>query len=76
MSLTLFQNITSELTDLEKEKFVPMLIDTLLYTHDENRNYREKYLRLVQGLWLPSNRSAPSKDGELYPCAGSHEGDG
>jgi hypothetical protein len=37
MALTLFQNITTELTDLEKERLVPMLIDTLDYTHDEKR---------------------------------------
>jgi hypothetical protein len=37
MALTLFQNITTELTDLEKETLVPMLIDTLSTTHDEKR---------------------------------------
>jgi hypothetical protein len=37
MSLTLFENITEQLTDAEKEKFVPMLIDTLSYTHPEHR---------------------------------------
>lgn len=38
MSLTLFQNITTELTDLEKQKLVPMLIDTLSTTHSDNRH--------------------------------------
>jgi hypothetical protein len=37
MSLTLFQNITSELTDFEKDTLVHMLMDTLSYTHCENR---------------------------------------
>jgi hypothetical protein len=37
MALTLFQNITTELTDLEKETLVPMLIDTLSTTHEEKR---------------------------------------
>lgn len=37
MSLTLFKNITTELTDLEKETLVPMLIDTLSFTHEHNR---------------------------------------
>jgi hypothetical protein len=37
MSLTLFKNITDELTQTEKEKFVPMLIDTLNGSHTENR---------------------------------------
>lgn len=35
--LTLFQNITEELTKLEKETLVPMLIDTLFGTHGGNR---------------------------------------
>lgn len=34
--LTLFENITEELTDLEREKLVPMLIDTLKYSTIEN----------------------------------------
>lgn len=38
MSLTLFQNITEELTALEKEKLVHMLIDTLSFTSTENRH--------------------------------------
>lgn len=37
MSLTLFTNITEQLTQLEKEKLVPMLLDTLSATHDSNR---------------------------------------
>ncbi len=35
--LTLFQNITQELTATEKETFVPMLLDTLQFTHTDNR---------------------------------------
>jgi hypothetical protein len=38
MSLTLFKNITTELTTLEKETLVPMLIDTLFSTHLKNRH--------------------------------------
>lgn len=34
--LTLFENITEELTTLEKETMVPMLIDTLSYSSMEN----------------------------------------
>lgn len=34
--LTLFENITEELTPLEKEKMVPMLIDTLQYKTIDN----------------------------------------
>lgn len=37
MALTLFKNITEELTQTEKEKFVPMLIDTLEGSHTGNR---------------------------------------
>jgi hypothetical protein len=37
MALTLFQNITQELTDLEKTTLVPMLIDTLSFTHEKKR---------------------------------------
>lgn len=37
MSLTLFQNITEELTVFEKTTLVPMLLDTLLATHSSNR---------------------------------------
>lgn len=37
MALTLFKNITDELTEAEKTKFVPMLIDTLLGSHTGNR---------------------------------------
>jgi hypothetical protein len=33
MSLTLFKNITSELTDYEKKTLVPMLLDSLKNTH-------------------------------------------
>ena len=35
--LTLFTNITSELTELEKATIVPMLIDTLRHTNSKNR---------------------------------------
>lgn len=35
--LTLFTNITTDLTDLEKDKMVPMLLDTLSFTHEKNR---------------------------------------
>lgn len=42
MSLTLFQNITTELTDLEKQKLVYMLIDTLSFTNSENRYTAKK----------------------------------
>ncbi len=35
--LTLFQNVTQELTATEKETFVPMLLDTLQFTHTDNR---------------------------------------
>ncbi|RYG33497.1 MAG: hypothetical protein EOO01_33155 [Chitinophagaceae bacterium] len=38
MPLTLFQNITEELTQLEKETLVPMLVDTLSFTHSKNRH--------------------------------------
>jgi hypothetical protein len=37
MSLTLFKNITEELTDLEKGTLVPMLLNTLQVTHSGNR---------------------------------------
>lgn len=37
MALTLFENITQELTDFEKNTLVPMLISTLEFTHDGNR---------------------------------------
>jgi hypothetical protein len=33
MSLTLFKNITSELTDYEKKTLVPMLLESLQNTH-------------------------------------------
>jgi hypothetical protein len=36
--LTLFQNITSELTALEKGTLVPLLLDTLSTTHEKNRH--------------------------------------
>lgn len=35
--LTLFTNITEELTELEKNTLVPMLVDTLKLTHERNR---------------------------------------
>lgn len=35
--LTLFTNITEELTDLEKKTLVPMLLDTLQTTNTHNR---------------------------------------
>lgn len=38
MALTLFENITQELTDFEKDTLVPMLISTLEFTHDSNRH--------------------------------------
>jgi len=41
--LTLFKNITEELTDLEKETLVPMLVDTLSTTNEDNRT-RGKHL--------------------------------
>lgn len=34
--LTLFKNITEELTDLEKNTLVPLLLDTLQATSEEN----------------------------------------
>jgi hypothetical protein len=37
MAISLFKNILTELTDTEKEKFVPMLIDTLSGSHSGNR---------------------------------------
>lgn len=37
MALTLFQNITEELTPLEKDTLVPLLIDVLSSTHSGNR---------------------------------------
>lgn len=36
--LTLFQNITEELTLLEKQTLVPMLIDTLAFTNEHRRH--------------------------------------
>lgn len=36
--LTLFQNITEELTPLEKQTLVPMLIDTLAFTNEHRRH--------------------------------------
>lgn len=41
--LTLFTNITEELTDLEKQTLVPMLIDTLQTSSEENQ-LRSKWL--------------------------------
>lgn len=41
--LTLFTNITEQLTDLEKKTLVPMLIDTLCNSHETNR---------FKGAWL------------------------
>lgn len=41
--LTLFTNITSELTELEKSTLVPMLIDTLQHTNSENRQHNKRY---------------------------------
>lgn len=35
--LTLFTNITEQLTEFEKKTLVPMLIDTLSFTHESNR---------------------------------------
>lgn len=37
MALTLFTNITEELTELEKTTLVPMLLDTLSFTHEKKR---------------------------------------
>lgn len=37
MPLTLFRNITEEVTDVEKKIFVPLLIDTLSGSHAGNR---------------------------------------
>jgi protein tyrosine phosphatase len=37
MTLTLFTNITEELTDLEKNTLVPMLLDTLKMTDEKHR---------------------------------------
>lgn len=37
MTLTLFTNITEQLTELEKTILVPMLIDTLQHTNTDNR---------------------------------------
>lgn len=41
--LTLFENITEDLTDREKNILVPMLVDTLKQANDENR-FRCKHL--------------------------------
>jgi hypothetical protein len=41
--ITLFKNITEELTDLEKGTLVPMLLDTLSYTHEGHR---------LKGKWI------------------------
>lgn len=41
--LTLFTNITEDMTDLEKGTLVPMLLDTLRGSHDENR---------MKGKWI------------------------
>lgn len=35
--LTLFTNVTQELSDLERDKLVPMLLDTLSTTNEDNR---------------------------------------
>jgi hypothetical protein len=35
--LTLFTNITEELTELERNVLTPLLLETLLATHSENR---------------------------------------
>ena len=35
--LTLFTNITAQLTDLEKNTLTPMLCDTPRYTHEDSR---------------------------------------
>lgn len=37
MSLTLFKNITTELSELEKSTLAAMLVDTLKFTHSSNR---------------------------------------
>lgn len=42
--LTLFTNITEHLTDLEKDTLVPMLLDTLQYT-DENNSIKSHVLK-------------------------------
>lgn len=41
--LTLFKNITTELTEHEKQNVVPMLLDTLSNTHEGNK-YSSKML--------------------------------
>lgn len=43
MSLTLFTNITEELTDLEKNTLVPMLLDTL-QNSSEQKPLKSKWL--------------------------------
>ncbi|MCC6290171.1 MAG: hypothetical protein IT249_20010 [Chitinophagaceae bacterium] len=43
MTLTLFTNITEQLTTLEKQTLVPMLLDTLRLSHSGNR---------MKGRWL------------------------
>lgn len=37
MPITLFENITEELTDYEKDTLVPMLVDTLRFKTSKNR---------------------------------------
>lgn len=43
MSLTLFTNITEELTDFEKKTIVPLFLNTLSETHSGNR-FKTKWI--------------------------------
>ena len=45
MALTLFTNITEQLTALEKNKLVPLLLDILSASHDKNT---------MKGRWISS----------------------
>lgn len=54
--LTLFENITETITDFERDTLIPMLIDTLSTSHEENR-MRGKHL----SGWLKASGQSVSE---------------
>lgn len=51
--LTLFKNITEELTDLEKEKLIPLMIELMQRTNETNRFIGKKIIQCFTGQGYP-----------------------
>jgi hypothetical protein len=54
--LTLFENITEQLTDLEKQTLVPKLIELLRQTHEDKRISANKILEFFSAQGFPTSK--------------------